>query len=453
MSSSDTPFSPPKSILIVGSGVFGLSTTLSLLSRNIYNATSITLLDRLQFPAPDASSIDTSRIIRADYSDPFYAQLAATSQERWRQQGPNQLGGEGRYTESGLVLVANSGTEGESYVRESFENVRGMMKEAGDEGGASDILSPKEIFEAAKTGGGSGDWGYLNRRSGWADAEASMRWLRRQVDAKNRVKYEYGEAKSILKDGKKVRGVCLQDGRALHADLVILATGAWTCTLLDLTGIASSTGQTLAYLPITSQEQAALEKMPVLLNMSTGLFIMPPANKVLKVARHAYGYTNPVKIPNPDSTSSSPFKEDITISLPQTKTDFPTQSIPPEGESALREALETIIPSLAGRPFTSSRLCWYTDTPTGNFVITYHPSYENLFVATGGSGHGFKFLPVIGDKIVDVVEGRARKEMKEKWGWPSKRVQTVVTEDGSRGGRVGLILEEEMRKGSFVARL
>lgn len=237
----NTTFSPPKSVLIVGSGVFGLSTALSLLSREAYQDTAITLLDRSQFPAPDASSIDTSRIIRADYSDPFYASLAAAAQERWRQQGAEQLGGQGRYTESGLLLVADSGTKGESYVRDSFENVRSMMKASGDHEGVSNILSPKEISDAAKTGGGNGDWGYLNRRSGWADAEACMRFLRRQVDAKNRVKYEYGEAKSLLKNDAKVTGVSLQDGRTLHADLIILAAGAWTSTLINLTGITQAT--------------------------------------------------------------------------------------------------------------------------------------------------------------------------------------------------------------------
>lgn len=200
-------------------------------------------------------------------------------------------------------------------------------------------------------------------------------------------------------------------------------------------------GQSLAYLPITPDEQAMLGKMPVLLNMSTGYFIIPPSNNILKVARHAYGYINPTQIPNPDS--NSPTRENVTVSIPETKRDDPGQSIPPEAEASLREALETMIPSLAGRPFSYSRLCWYTDTPTGDFLISYHPSFQNLFVASGGSGHAFKFLPVLGDKILDVVEKRETEEMKEKWGWPKKRAENVITEDGSRGGRPGMILEEK----------
>jgi len=42
-------------------------------------------------------------------------------------------------------------------------------------------------------------------------------------------------------------------------------------------------------------------------------------------------------------------------------------------------------------------MCWYTDSVDNSFVIDYVPGYnQSLFVASGGSGHGFKFLPVLG---------------------------------------------------------
>ncbi len=69
-------------------------------------------------------------------------------------------------------------------------------------------------------------------------------------------------------------------------------------------------------------------------------------------------------------------------------------------------------------------------------------------MATGGSGHGYKFLPVIGDKIVDCIEGNCPAAFQEKWAWPADPVENVVTEDGSRGGVPGLILEEELMKGN-----
>jgi sarcosine oxidase/L-pipecolate oxidase len=431
----------PSSVLIIGSGVFGLSTAHALTERPSHASTTITVLDRSPFPSPDGSSIDASRIIRADYSDASYAALAAAAQLEWRRQGPGELGGEGRYTESGLVLVAEGGRQGEEYVRASWENVRRIAD--GDEGAVQRLEGRARIEEEVGTGGGSGEMGYVNRRSGWADAEAGMRWLRKKVEATGRVQFVHAEVQQLVKVGRKVTGVWLQDGSVLSADLVILATGAWTGKLVDLRGRATATGQVLMYLDLTEAEQEKLGKMPVLLNMSSGLFIIPPAHRVLKVARHAYGYANPTSIPNPDGSG-----EMITVSLPRTALDDPSQWVPREGEDDCRRALREMIPSLGDRAFRSSKICWYTDTPQGNFLIAYHPEFEGLFLATGGSGHGYKFLPVIGEKIVDCVEGKCPVEFREKWAWPKEIVDDVLTQDGSRGGVPGLVLQTEMKKGS-----
>ena len=427
---------PPSSILIVGSGVFGLSTAYSLSQNPLYANTTITLVDRSPFPAPDGSSIDSSRIIRADYSDPAYAVLAASAQHVWRDTSPGGLG-EGRYSESGLLLVADAAKDG--YVRESLDNVRGLE----EEGAVKELKSRREIEDMAGTGGGSGEWGYVNRRSGWADAEAGMRWLRKRVETTGRVQFVCAEVVRVVTEGKKVTGVTLRDGTVKRASLVILAAGAWTGRLIDLRGRATATGQVLVYLNLTAEEQERLGKMPVLLNMSTGLFIIPPRNRLLKVARHAYGYSNPTNIQHPDGSG-----REIEVSLPRTTVDDPNQWVPREGQQACRAALREMIPSLSDRPFTKSRICWYSDTPTGDFLITYHPELEGLFLATGGSGHGYKFLPVIGDQIVNCIRGQCPAEFKQKWAWPREAVENVVTEDGSRGGRPGLILQDETRKGS-----
>jgi sarcosine oxidase/L-pipecolate oxidase len=435
------PPSPPSSILIIGSGVYGLSTALALSTRPSFKNTTITLLDRSSFPSLDGSSIDTSRIIRADYSDPAYAALGASAQEFWRQQGDGDLGGQGRYSECGLVLVADKRKQGEKYVRQSLDNVRKISTQA-NQNIIRDLKTRKEIDAAVGTGGGSGDWGYINTQSGWADAEAGMKWLRRKAESTRRIIFKTGEAISLLKPGTKILGAKLKDNTSLLADLVILATGAWTPSLIDLRGRATATGQVLCYLDLTSSEQERLGKMPVLLNMSTGMFIIPPKNRILKVARHGYGYSNPVSIPNPEGEG------EVEVSVPRTARDDPSLWVPSEGERACRKALREMIPELGERAFSKSKICWYTDTPSGDFLIDYHPQFDNLFLATGGSGHGYKFLPVIGEKIVDCVEGRCPVEFKEKWAWRQERVENVITEDGSRGGRPGMVLDEELRKGA-----
>lgn len=427
---------PPSSILIIGSGVFGLSTAYSLSQNPLYANTTLTLVDRSPFPASDSSSIDSSRIIRADYSDPAYAALGASAQHVWRDTSPGALG-EGRYSESGLVLVADPGRDG--YVRDSLENVRGLL-----EGGAvRELKNRREIDAVVGTGGGSGQWGYVNWRSGWADAEAGMRWLRARVEKTGRVQFICAEVVGLVREGKRVVGARQRDGIIRRAGLVILAAGAWTGRLVDLRGRATATGQVLTYLDLTADEQEKLGKMPVLLNMSTGLFIIPPRDRVLKVARHAYGYSNPTKIEHPDGSGNV-----IEVSLPRTSIDDPSQWVPREGEEDCRAALREMIPSLGDRPFTKSRICWYSDTPRGDFLITYHPELDGLFLATGGSGHGYKFLPVIGDQIMNCIGGECPAEFKQKWAWPMEAMENVVTEDGSRGGRPGLVLQEEARKGS-----
>jgi sarcosine oxidase/L-pipecolate oxidase len=320
-----------------------------------------------------------------------------------------------------------------------------MAAASGDGKSVRELKDSKEIAAAVGTGGGIGDWGYINTRSGWADAEAGMKILRTQVEGTGRVEFLVGEATSLLTSASSpqhVTGVKLKSGSTLSADLIILATGAWTASLVDLRGRAQSTGQVLCYLPLSASEQASLGSMPVILNMSDGMFIIPPRNNILKVARHGYGYTNPTEIPSPSNPAVT-----ITTSLPRTQRDDPNLAAPAEGQAACRKALRSIIPSLGDRPFTSSRICWYTDTPKGDFLITYHPSYANLFLATGGSGHGYKFLPVIGEKIVDCVQGNCPVEFQDKWCWPAETTEHVVTEDGSRGGRPGMILEEELRRG------
>ena len=75
-------------------------------------------------------------------------------------------------------------------------------------------------------------------------------------------------------------------------------------------------------------------------------------------------------------------------------------------------------------------------------------------MATGGSGHGYKFLPIIGERIVDVIQGRDRDELgaelRRRWAWPKERMPEdhIWTNDWRGEGVKGMILEEEYRKAS-----
>ncbi|KAJ6155593.1 FAD dependent oxidoreductase [Penicillium chermesinum] len=76
-----------------------------------------------------------------------------------------------------------------------------------------------------------------------------------------------------------------------------------------------------------------------------------------------------------------------------------------------------LLPELADRPFCYTRLCWDADTADRHFLVTPHPNHRRLFLATGGSAHGFKFLPVVGKYVADLLEGKLEADIMQKWCW------------------------------------
>ena len=457
--SASAPKDVPSSVMIIGSGVFGLSTAHALATRDAFKHTKITVLERLPFPATDAASVDVSRIIRPDYADYAYTALMAEGHKFWR----GEFGAEGRYTEAGLCIVTDDehGDEGPNeaaneYMRKAMENVKERLqlrvgKKA--EGGQIEPLNSKQDVSRvlASMGGDCGSRGYVNWTSGWAHATNGLIHMRKLVAETGRVQFRTAEVKRLCYGNSKVESVELQSGEQLQADLIVLATGAWTSKLVDLRGIASATGQIIAYIDLTQAEQDRLGSNPTLLSENTGMFIIQPRDRQLKVARHGYGYANPTTIENPECPG-----EEITVSLPLTQHDDPHLHIPSEGDRACRAYLAKTIPDLARRPWTHTRICWYTDTPKGDWLIDHHPKYSNLFLTTGGSGHAYKFLPVVGERIVDIVLGEDRDELgaelRQKWQWPKQKFEAdhVWTNDW-RGGKKGLVLAEERAKTTNVS--
>lgn len=73
-----------------------------------------------------------------------------------------------------------------------------------------------------------------------------------------------------------------------------------------------------------------------------------------------------------------------------------------EDEAAFREFLTDCLPEANG-PLLRLSTCLYTNTPDKHFIVDHHPSNENVLAACGFSGHGFKFAPVIGEILADLV--------------------------------------------------
>lgn len=439
----------PASVLIVGAGVFGLSTALSLLCNPRYASTRITVLDAAPtLPNPTGSSVDASRIVRADYSNPIYSQLAAQAQVLWRDSSDAGWGGQGRYQEPGFLLTAEDSEDRRSYVRQCMETARGVVEQsAGEQQG----WTPKSIEalkdeEAIKNASGytfaSGSMGYLNRNSGWSDARKTVDYVLKRLrkEGKDRVDIRSGaKVHKVLVEAGTCMGVQLQDGDEVRAELTVLAAGAWTPSLVYLNGRCLATGQVLAYIDISDEEEKAFDGRPTVINMSRGMFIIPPRANQLKVARHGYGYRNLRSVQGDMLVGGPPGS--VEVSVPRVDT-----GIPIEGQKACRKALSEWLPEMADRPFVKTRICWYCDTPDGDFLIDYHPDTKGLFVATGGSGHGYKFFSVIGDRIVDAIEGKLAPELKAAWRFKEPVPDFVTCEDGSRAGPKGMLLDEELAR-------
>ncbi len=65
------------------------------------------------------------------------------------------------------------------------------------------------------------------------------------------------------------------------------------------------------------------------------------------------------------------------------------------------------LPGLAGAPFTESRTCVYENSPDGHLILDRHPAAANVWLAGGGSGHGYKLGPAVGQHLAGLVGGAA----------------------------------------------
>ena len=70
-----------------------------------------------------------------------------------------------------------------------------------------------------------------------------------------------------------------------------------------------------------------------------------------------------------------------------------------------RDYMAVRMPDLASRPIVETRVCQYEATADTHFVIDRHPDFDNVWLAGGGSGHGFKHWPMIGRYVVDRMNG------------------------------------------------
>ncbi|KAM0545376.1 hypothetical protein ACHAPJ_011360 [Fusarium lateritium] len=414
---SPSNFRKHEPILIVGAGVFGLSTALELSKRGFSN---ITVLDRYNVPVPDGSSVDISRIIRVEYGDELYGKMAREALLEWNTTYKDHF-----YPAGFAMLAEKSGNMAYLYKTQEINDKFGDT-----EARITDAAQLQALYKNFPTNM-EGLAAYVNPKDGWADAAASVRQLAEECSQKdvNFITGRRGTVTSLRIRNGRVTGVEVVQGERIPASQVILSTGAWSNHLLPMAHASTASGQSVGFVQLTPDEAESLRDMPVIMNWSTGLFVFPPypTNNLLKVVRHGYGYASTVSVEEGNRS----------ISTPKLHSNNATSGfLPDDASDGLRDGLRQLVPQFADRPWVNKRMCWYSDTPEGDFIVDRHPSVDGLFLATGGAGHAFKFMPVLGRYIADCYEDKASSEIRRKWRFrlPDGGEVKPKGGDGSRGG-------------------
>ena len=130
-----------------------------------------------------------------------------------------------------------------------------------------------------------------------------------------------------------------------------------------------------------------------------------PDNHLLKLCNEFPGFTN--------LQSHQPFgcSEPVMMSIPRSHADHPTDTIPTESLDDIKRLVSRCLPHLKGRPLINQAMCWCTDTPDAQWLLCRDPRWRGVILATGDSGHTFKMLPVVGRQVVDLIEGKVKRNI------------------------------------------
>ncbi|KIL86901.1 l-pipecolate oxidase [Fusarium avenaceum] len=412
-------------IIIIGAGVFGLTTAKQLTLEGHQN---ITVIDRHMPPVPDGSSSDISRIIRFDYADSDYCTLAYDAYRRWSEDPKYR----GIFYPTHYIIAGSKGNSEKSWTDKTTAQ---LDKRQLPYTRLPDAAAAKQGFPILTGELAQPNFeGYLNNSGGWADANKAIKQLRDEC-LELGVSFVAGRAGTIVGFDSDANGVIkavkTAAGTPIFGDNFILAAGAWASGLVPTYNSTISTAQALGFLRLTEAEMKKYKELPIYVNYSTGWFNFPPHEdtNMLKFAVHGWGYTRA-----PSESDNNAVKSNISV--PPAASRERKNFVPVDAEQRLRDGLREILPELADRAFERAALCWYTDTPTGDFIMDYHPDYKNLFIGGGGSGHAFKFLPVLGECMTGAINKTLPSHLAEKWRFHKEyehREDTFLG-DGSRGG-------------------
>jgi len=227
------------------------------------------------------------------------------------------------------------------------------------------------------------EWGIYEPECGYLDARSSCMAV---VEAFLRAGGEYRQLEVLRRREAyppNRRGIAFSDDTYLTADFYVFACGPWMGTLFPKTinTLIRSTKQDVFFFGTQARESEYFtdSHLPVWADHRDHFFYGIPGRdyRGFKVA---------------DDTRGEPFD--------------PTDGervVSPAALAKVREYVAFRFPALKDAPLIETRVCQYEQTPDSHFIIDRHPEHENVWLVGGGSGHGFKHGPAVGEMVADLI--------------------------------------------------
>jgi glycine/D-amino acid oxidase-like deaminating enzyme len=320
--------------------------------------------------------------------DQAYMALAERARDGWlawndagRQRGENPL-----YHETGVLMLSGSAMAPGGFEHDSWQLLCGR-------GHRPERMNPDTIAERFPAWRGSHYVdGFYHAKGGYAESGRVVEALVLEAWAAG-VRLLVGRrAVSLFERSGRVAGVMDDRGEKHDADEVLVAAGAWTGKLLGLGEALRATGHPVFHLRPRDPSPFVAERFPVFTAdiARTGYYGFP-VNRggVVKIGHHGPGVSV-----DPDAP----------------------RSVSEAHLAGLRAFLTDTFPVLLDAEVVHTRLCLYADSQDGDFWIARDPGRPGLIVASGDSGHGFKFAPVLGELIADAVEAQPNPLL-ERFRW------------------------------------
>lgn len=390
-------------VTVFGAGAFGGWTALELVRRGA----TVTLCDAWGPGHVRASSGGETRIIRATYGTrAVYTRMAARALELWKNHDVRWK--RDFYHRTGVLwlLGADQPFRRTSMAALRSEGVAVHELTVGD----AQRRYPQIDFDGITAVFLEPDGGYLLAR------RACEYVVERFVAEGGQ--YQTASLASPVRSERN--RVALQDGRHLEADAFVFACGPWLGALFPeaIGPLIASTRQEVYYFGTPAGDPSFLdEHLPAWIEVGS----IRNTGEEGSAERVMYGIPGNAHrgFKVADDTAGAPF--DPTTGDRTTTT-----------SSAVADARRFIrrrFPDLADAPLVGAEVCQYESTPDSHFIIDRHPANSNMWIVGGGSGHGFKMGPAVGEIVAGLVVGRhdpdpafrlARFNDPPAGGWDSK---------------------------------